>query len=110
MLSEKYSLNDVLQAIKGIPYIPCPKYSDRVFWENMPEELKSGVADSAKKYEECQWEVIPVSLFMKFNTEGNRSCFEDVYYKRRDMLGKLFLAEVFEGKGKYISKIRGDGQ
>ncbi len=49
--------------------------------------------------------VIPISYYMDFQLNGNRSRFQDVVFDRRDQMVHLALAEVFERKGRFISKL-----
>lgn len=102
---EKYNFQEVLSAIKNTTYQPCPKYDNREFWNNIPEELRTFYIDKASSLIDYNWQVIPISSFLKFQTEGDRSCFENKYTERRKVLGSLFVAELLEGEGKYISQI-----
>ena len=48
---------------------------------------------------------IPLSNYREFKITGNRSNFQSKYYARRDMLLYLALAEHFENKGRFKSKL-----
>lgn len=41
------------------------------------------------------------TLYMEFRRNGNRSRYEADYFKRRTVLSTLFLAEAFEGNGRF---------
>lgn len=48
---------------------------------------------------------IPLSSYREFKITGNRTNFESKYFARRDMLLYLALAEHFENKGRFKSKL-----
>lgn len=47
----------------------------------------------------------PVSLYRRFVTDGNRTGYEAVYFRRRDMALRLALAEAYEKKGRFTEKL-----
>ena len=52
-----------------------------------------------------QWPALPATLHMETRRNGNRSRYEAPYFKRREALALLTLAECIEGRGKYVDDI-----
>ena len=69
-----------------------------------PEKM-APIVEAAEKYLEEDIPFLPLSLYRDFEITGNRSNFQRPYAKRRAMLFMLSLAEYYEGKGRFASKI-----
>ena len=48
---------------------------------------------------------MPAVRFMDFKRNGNRSEFEKLHFKRREVLASLVLAEYMEGKGRFLDQV-----
>ena len=42
------------------------------------------------------------SVYMQFIRNGNRSNYEALYFRRREMLTIFAIAELYEGKGRFL--------
>ncbi len=69
-----------------------------------PEKMEAIIAE-AESYLEEPIPFIPLSDYREFKITGNRNHFQSKYYKRRDMLFPMALAEYYEGKGRFTDKI-----
>lgn len=45
------------------------------------------------------------SVYMQFVRNGNRSNYEGLYFRRRNMLTTFVLSELYEGKGRFVDRI-----
>ena len=63
------------------------------------------VIELAERELEAEIPLCPASLYIKFMREGNRSDYERVYFRRRDMALKLALAEAYEKQGRFTDKL-----
>ena len=45
------------------------------------------------------------SMYMQFVRNGNRSNYEALYFRRRSMLTTFVMAELYEGKGRFVDRI-----
>ena len=45
------------------------------------------------------------SIYMQFVRNGNRSNYEALYFRRRSMLTTFAMAELYEGKGRFVDRI-----
>lgn len=86
-----------------------PKISERDFWETVDEEYRNYfICDAEKCLKEIKnngWPHLYASEFMEFSENGNRINFENSYFRRRNMLTVLVIAECMENVGKFLKSI-----
>ncbi len=87
-----------------------PSFMDRESWEKVKgsPDLKEQVEEiiaAAKAMQGQPWPQLSASLFAEFMTNGNRTHYETPYFKRRNNLGILVIAECLEDNGEYIEEI-----
>lgn len=87
---------------------PFARGSDRATWQAVPDDVRSALISTGEKAAKSGWDVLPASLFLGFREKGNRTEYEAVYFRRRQTLCSLVLAECAEGKGRFLRAI-GDG-
>ena len=69
------------------------------------ETYKNEIMREAETYLDMPYPMTLASDFIRFYRDGNRSIFQDHYYKRRQMVFVLALAEAIEGKGRFADKL-----
>jgi hypothetical protein len=84
---------------------PFPVYHDRPAWEGLPEETKEYYLNRAGELRGREWPPLPAALYMEFFRNGNRSNYQSRYYRRREDLAVLMLAECIEGRGAYLDDV-----
>ena len=86
-----------------------PRSDFRFFREletfKIPEEKMPDIMSRAENYLKEEIKPIPLSLFRDKSLTGNRSRYESVHHHRRDMVIYMTMAEVMEGKGRFVEKI-----
>ncbi len=88
------------------PFLPCAKASDRTAWGAISDELKiATVARAEMLCRKLQWDTLLASDFLDFSRTGNRINFEKKYFRRRNMLNTLVIAECVEAKGRFLGDI-----
>lgn len=63
------------------------------------------VIEKAEKLLDYEMKVLPLSQYIRFKGDGNRTGYERPYFERRNNLNVLFLAELCEKEGRFIPKI-----
>lgn len=63
------------------------------------------VVKRAENYLTVDVPMLPASLYREFTVNGNRSNYEGLFFKRRDMALTLALAEAYEKKGRFSEKL-----
>jgi hypothetical protein len=77
-------------------------------WGNKPDidpELAKAYIEKGEKYLNYTWESLPVTVYMDFARNGDRSRYEKIYFNRRNVLGSLLMAECIEGKKRFLDDI-----
>jgi hypothetical protein len=74
-------------------------------WQQLPETIESAYLKAANEALSFDWPAIPATLYMEYARNGNRTNFQNVYFKRRTVLSDLVIAEMIEGKGRFMDQI-----
>ena len=82
-----------------------PEISDRVAWGKISHAVRSEIISEAEKYLDYQYPMLPITVYMRFVKDGNRTQYQELYNKRRRVLGSVLMAECIENKGRFINTI-----
>lgn len=74
-------------------------------WAKIPDSTRHSYIQKAEQYLGLSWDVLPASVFLDFQRNGNRTRYEQIYFGRRQRLTILLLAEVFENRGRFSDEI-----
>lgn len=87
-------------------WFPFPEYEDREAWAKIfAKEHAEGLISSAERLLDYEWEYIPASAYMAFEKYGDRAAMEVPFKTNRMNMAVLVMAELAEGKGRFIEKI-----
>ncbi len=84
---------------------PYPGSNERGPWESLPPDARGALLQAGEKQLQTPWDVLPATLFLEYQREGNRSRYEAVRNRRRSKLQDLVIAECIEGKGRFADEI-----
>src|SRR5699024_7369768 len=73
--------------------------------KNLPDSVKQALIHNGEKYLSFKWPNLPATVFLQFSENGNRTNYQDLYFKRRKALEALVIAELAERKGRFIPQI-----
>ena len=73
-------------------------FSGHVF-RSIPDNLKAEVIRDAEKASESEFPYLPLSLYREYSENGNRTNYQEPYFRKRKMLSILVLGECVEDKG-----------
>ncbi len=82
-----------------------PGVKERGEWDKLPALLKESLIKRGEQYLDYKWPDLTAEMYMEFAKSGNRSIFEEAYFKRRNALSALVLAECAEGLGRFMDDI-----
>jgi len=111
MLQDRMTVESLAGSLISLDeFRPFPRASDRGPWEELKRsELNArraayltGVAEELILQ---PWPLLPASLFAEYMRTGNRSNYEEKYFRRRQNLAALVLAECMEYKGRCLDAI-----
>ena len=63
------------------------------------------VVERAEGYLDYVFPILPISLYRRYYTDGDRTQYQKLYFPRRDALIFLSMAEMYERKGRFTSKL-----
>ncbi|MGX5817129.1 heparinase II/III domain-containing protein [Chitinophaga lutea] len=86
-------------------WTPFPRIDDRAGWAKADPEAATAIIAKAEGFLEYEWPYIPATKSLLIVRNGNRSEYEAISFKKREVLGTLVLAEVFENKGRFTDQI-----
>lgn len=93
------------QLVKGTGWVSFPAYTDRSEWEAIPAVYRNRWIADGEKLLNYKWQVVPATAYQEFVTTGNRDTMQNVYGQNTSSLRKLVLAELAEGKGRFIPQL-----
>ncbi len=89
--------------IKDFSELGFPTYKSRDFWENLPTDIRAAYIKSGEKYLDYDWPAIKATDYLEFIRTGDRR--QGVYEGPRAALTASVMAELAEGKGRFIDQI-----
>jgi hypothetical protein len=96
-------LSSVLVAVDQ--WKPFPTAADRAAWEAFPQEVREGYIRRGEEALDYAWPALKATDFLGFVRTGDRSHYEGLRSERRRQLQVLVMAEVMEGKGRFMDQI-----
>ena len=90
---------------QGKEWIEFPSYKQRDKWNQIPEDIRLDYIQRAEKIIDYDWPTLKATQYLEYERSGNRKMFEVPYNERKNNLELLVLAELFEGKGRFIDAV-----
>ena len=80
--------------------------ADDSFWRNsIPTEMRQSYIDYGERYAGKPWMDLPWTVFAENKQTGNRVNYEKLCFEKRRQLAALVMAEIMEGKGRFMGDI-----
>lgn len=86
-------------------YLPYPAYTERVYWESLPEAVKRQAVAQAEAKLDYVWRSVTVTSYLDFVRTGTRQPNDQHIGERYSTLADLMLGELIEGKGRFLDQI-----
>lgn len=86
-------------------WVPYPGYSDRAGWDKFLGEYKDEYIRKGEAYLDYEWKVVKATDYLEFGWSGNRDVMQIPFGKNNAALSSLFMAELAEGKGRFVNQI-----
>lgn len=99
---EKFVRSVLLPKDKWIPY---PSYQDRNGWDGFLGAYKTDFIKAGEKFLAYQWQVVTATDYLEYSRSGSRVIMEEPYNKNLNAISALFLAEMAEGKGRFMDQL-----
>ena len=92
--------------IAGADWMPYPKYSDREGWNMLlTEEERKYFIKKGEKHLKYAFRPIPISTFLCLYTTGDKQEMRKIERANRQAFIDLMMAELAEGKGRFLTQI-----
>jgi len=86
-------------------WVPYPSYQDREAWDRLTAHIRDQIVANGERYIDYQWRVIKATDYLAFERTGSRSDMEEPFNENSQALCALFLAELAEGKGRFMDQL-----
>lgn len=97
-------LKDVL--VMNQAWVPYPAYTDRAGWSALlNEQDKQKLIAAGEKMLDYQWQVIRATDYLEYERSGERNIMQHPYDANRKAINTLMLAELAEGKGRFVDQL-----
>ncbi len=114
--AKAYELRNLLQKKAGqaevkaslLPkekWISYPAYKDRQAWDALTASFRGDLISKGEQYLDYTWKVVKATDYLAFETSGSRVAMEQPFGDNNSALSHLLLAELAEGKGRFIPQI-----
>ena len=82
-----------------------PQAGDTFWRDSIPTEMRQSYVSYGEQYADKPWTVLPWTVFAEYKITGNRVNYEGICFEKRRQLAALVMAEIMEGKGRFIHQI-----
>ena len=97
-------MNLLLTIALGIANL-LPQAEDAFWRDSIPQEMKQSYTIYGEQYLGKAWTALPWTVFAENKITGNRVNYEGICFEKRRHLAALVMAEIVEGKGRFMNDI-----
>ena len=106
LLSGKFTKDELKKVlIPQAQWTPFPKRDDRAGWAKADQNQLQAYVKKAESYLSYEWPYVPATKSLLIVRTGNRDEYQAISFQKRDVLGTLLLAEIYENKGRFVDQI-----
>lgn len=96
-------LKDIL--VKDQKWVTLPAYSDREGWDALLGDKKDIYIKRGEKALNHDWPRVKATDYLEYERSGNRRIMEDPLSANNSAVADLLMAELAEGKGRFIDQL-----
>lgn len=86
-------------------WISYPSYSDRDRWDKLTMDHKQEIIKRGEASILYEWKVVQATDYLEFERSGSRQIMETPFNANINALADLVMAELAEGKGRFMEQI-----
>jgi hypothetical protein len=106
LLSGKYTAAQLKEILTPwASFTPFPRLSDRAGWASANAPALQAFVKRAESYIDYKWPSIPATASLLIERTGDREQYQKISFEKRQVLGTLLLAEIYENKGRFMDPI-----
>lgn len=99
----KEQLKEML--VKKQAWVPYPAYADRAGWDALLGDAKDFYIKRGEKALKHEWPRVKATDYIEYERSGNRKIMETPLDANNKAVADLLLAELAEGKGRFIDQL-----
>jgi hypothetical protein len=103
VLYNQYDCEGILP--KDASWLPYPAYSDRDSWTEILGSQAEYLIGFGEKYLDYTWQSVDATAYLAYERTGDRQSMEKPLRENRVALNALILAELAEGKGRFLDQL-----
>ena len=89
----------------GGEWFPYPEYEDRAAWERLLGNHAEFLVKGGEQYLDYKWQSVDATAYLAYERTGERTVMENPLKQNRIALNSLLLAELAEGKGRFLDQL-----
>ena len=106
LLTKNFTEQDLQKSLlSSKQWVPYPTYNDRDAWKSLTQSVYTTLIKEGEASLAYQWQVVKATDYLEFERSGSRVIMEKPMNENAKTLSKLFLAELAEGKGRFLDQI-----
>lgn len=106
LLSANFSIEKISESLMPQQqWVPYPDYADRQAWDSFLGDNKNELIKRGNKKLNYMWQVIRATDYLEYELSGNRNIMQNPNSDNNNALSDLVIAELAEGKGRFIPQI-----
>ncbi|MCU7552838.1 heparinase II/III-family protein [Chitinophagaceae bacterium LB-8] len=106
LLQKKATLQQVKTSlVSKDQWIKYPAYANCAAWDKLTGPLKKELIQEGEKYLNYEWKVIRATDYLEYERSGSRVAMENPFGSNNTALSHLLLAELAEGKGRFMDQV-----
>lgn len=86
-------------------WVTYPGYSDRKGWDMLTSGVKDEIIQKGEKALGYEWKVVKATDYLEYERSGSRDIMQEPFGANNTALANLVLAELAEGKGRFMDQI-----
>lgn len=86
-------------------WVTYPDYDDRAGWDAFLGAFKEEYIRRGEKMLDYRWQVVRATDYLAFERTGDRKIMEDPFGANNNAIADLLIAELAEGKGRFIDQL-----
>ena len=91
--------------VRGQAWVPFPAYTDRAGWDSLVGTRRETLIKRGEKRLDYQWQMNVATDYLAYERNGERQIMESKQKANNLALSDLVLAELAEGKGRFLDQI-----
>lgn len=91
--------------VRNQKWVDYPAYSDRAGWDSLTGDNKQWLIERGEKRLNYQWQMNVATDYLTYERTGDRQAMQSKQTANNNALSDLVLAELAEGKGRFLDQI-----